>query len=447
MNIAMIGSSYVGLVSGACLADFGHKVVCVDKDATKIDALREGRIPIYEPGLDQIVADNVKAGRLSFTRDLKEGVAAADVIFLAVGTPSRRGDGHADLSFVEAAARELSAAIRPGSVVVIKSTVPVGTSDKVEHIIRTIGPAHDISVASNPEFLREGSAIADFKRPDRIIVGVNDERGRAALSEVYRPLYLNRSPLLFTSRRTAELTKYAANAFLAMKVTFINEIADLCEKAGADVQDVARGIGLDNRIGAKFLHAGPGYGGSCFPKDTSALIRIAQDFESPMRLIEATVAINETRRRAMGRKIAAAVGGDLRNRTVALLGVTFKPNTDDIREAPALAIVQALQDAGAVIRLYDPAGMEAARSALEGVQFGANPYEIADGADVLVIVTEWEEFRALDFGALKQVMKSPCLVDLRNVYRREDMMRHGFRYFSIGRPDHDIPLHLVEAAE
>jgi len=346
MNIAMIGSSYVGLVSGACLADFGHKVVCVDKDAAKIDALRQGSIPIYEPGLDQVVADNVKAGRLSFTRDLKEGVAEADVVFLAVGTPSRRGDGHADLSFVEAAARELAGAIRPGSVIVIKSTVPVGTSDKVEHILRSVNPGLDVSVASNPEFLREGSAIADFKRPDRIIVGVDDERGRMAIDEVYRPLYLNRSPVLFTSRRTAELTKYAANAFLAMKVTFINEIADLCERAGADVQDVARGIGLDNRIGAKFLHAGPGYGGSCFPKDTSALIRIAQDFESPVRLIETTVAINDARRRAMARKIAFAVGGDLKGRTVALLGVTFKPNTDDIREAPALAIVQALQDGG-----------------------------------------------------------------------------------------------------
>ncbi|MFZ5678088.1 MAG: UDP-glucose dehydrogenase family protein [Pseudomonadota bacterium] len=447
MNIAMIGSSYVGLVSGVCLADFGHRVVCVDKDEAKIDALRQGRIPIYEPGLDQVVADNVKAGRLSFTNSLKEGVAKADVIFVAVGTPSRRGDGHADMSFVEAAARELGEAVRPETVIVIKSTVPVGTSDKVEHILRTLNPALDVSVASNPEFLREGSAIADFKRPDRIIVGVNDERGRAALSEVYRPLYLNRSPLLFTSRRTAELTKYAANAFLAMKVTFINEIADLCEKAGADVQDVARGIGLDNRIGAKFLHAGPGYGGSCFPKDTSALIRIAQDFESPMRLIEATVAVNDTRRRAMARKIAAAVGGELRDRTVALLGVTFKPNTDDIREAPALAIIQALQDAGARIRLYDPAGMDAARAQLDGVAFGTSPYEIAEGADVLVIVTEWEEFRALDFDALKQVMKSPCLVDLRNVYRREDMTRHGFRYFSVGRPDHDIPLSFVEAAE
>jgi UDPglucose 6-dehydrogenase len=447
MNITMIGSSYVGLVSGACLADFGHKVICVDKDEGKIQALRRGEIPIFEPGLDQIVGDNVKAGRLSFTTDLAQGVAAADVVFLAVGTPSRRGDGHADLSFVEAAAHELAQAVRPGTVIVIKSTVPVGTSDKVELIMAGTSPALDFSVASNPEFLREGSAIADFKRPDRIIVGVNDERGRNALSEVYRPLYLNRSPLMFTSRRTAELTKYAANAFLAMKVTFINEISDLCEKAGADVQDVARGIGLDNRIGPKFLHAGPGYGGSCFPKDTTALIRIAQDFESPLRLVETTVAINDTRRRAMGRKIAAACGGDLRDKTVALLGVTFKPNTDDIREAPALAIIQALQDAGAAIRLYDPAGLENARSALAGVEFGQSPYEIAEGADVLVIVTEWEEFRALDFRMLRQVMKSPCLVDLRNVYRREDIAKHGFRYFSIGRPDHDIALQVVEAAE
>ena len=447
MNITMIGSSYVGLVSGACLADFGHKVICVDKDAAKIQALRRGEIPIFEPGLDQIVTDNVKAQRLSFTTDLAQGVAAADVVFLAVGTPSRRGDGHADLSFVEAAARELAGAVRPGTVIVIKSTVPVGTSDKVELIMAGASPALDFSVASNPEFLREGSAIADFKRPDRIIVGVNDERGRSALSEVYRPLYLNRAPLMFTSRRTAELTKYAANAFLAMKVTFINEISDLCEKASADVQEVARGIGLDNRIGPKFLHAGPGYGGSCFPKDTTALIRIAQDFESPLRLVEATVAINDTRRRAMGRKIAAACGGDLRDKTVALLGVTFKPNTDDIREAPALAIIQALQDAGAAIRLYDPAGLENARAVLEGVEFGHSPYEIAEGADVLVIVTEWEEFRALDFRMLRQVMKAPCLVDLRNVYRREDIAKHGFRYFSIGRPDHDIALQVVEAAE
>jgi UDPglucose 6-dehydrogenase len=447
MNITMIGSSYVGLVSGACLADFGHRVTCVDKDETKIAALRDGEIPIFEPGLDQIVADNVRAGRLSFTTDLAQGVAAAEVVFLAVGTPSRRGDGHADLSFVEAAARELARAVRAGTVIVVKSTVPVGTSDKVELIMAGANPALDFSVASNPEFLREGSAIADFKRPDRIIVGVNDERGRNALGEVYRPLYLNRSPLMFTSRRTAELTKYAANAFLAMKVTFINEIADLCERAGADVQDVARGIGLDNRIGPKFLHAGPGYGGSCFPKDTTALIRIAQDFESPLRLVEATVAVNETRRRAMGRKIAAACGGDLRDKTVALLGVTFKPNTDDIREAPALAIIQALQDGGARIRVYDPAGIESARAVLDNVEFGQSPYEIADGADVLVIVTEWEEFRALDFRMLGQIMKAPCLVDLRNVYRRDDIARHGFRYFSVGRPQHDIALSLVEAAE
>jgi UDPglucose 6-dehydrogenase len=447
MNIAMIGSSYVGLVSGACLADFGHKVTCVDKDKGKISALRQGEIPIYEPGLDEIVADNVKAGRLSFTVDLADGVAAADVVFLAVGTPSRRGDGHADLSFVDAAAHDLARAVKSGTVIVIKSTVPVGTSDKVELIMAGTSPALDFSVASNPEFLREGSAIADFKRPDRIIVGVNDERGRNALSEVYRPLYLNRAPLVFTSRRTAELTKYAANAFLAMKVTFINEISDLCEKAGADVQDVARGIGLDNRIGPKFLHAGPGYGGSCFPKDTNALIRIAQDFESPLRLVETTVAINDSRRRAMGRKIAAACGGDLRGKTAALLGVTFKPNTDDIREAPALAIMQSLSDAGAAIRLYDPAGMESARAALAGVEFGQSPYEIAEGADVLVIVTEWEEFRALDFRLLRQVMKVPCLVDLRNVYRREDIARHGFRYFSVGRPGHDIALRIAEAAE
>ncbi len=434
MKIAMIGSGYVGLVSGACFADFGHDVVCIDKAEAKIDALRRGEIPIFEPGLDQLVTSNVKAGRLSFTTDFAGPVGEADVVFIAVGTPSRRGDGHADLSYVHGAAREIARAIRGFTVVVTKSTVPVGTGDEVERIIREENPSAEFAVVSNPEFLREGAAIADFKRPDRIVIGMEDERAREPMTEVYRPLYLNQAPLLFTSRRTSELIKYAANAFLAMKITFINEIADLCEHVGADVQQVARGIGLDNRIGSKFLHAGPGYGGSCFPKDTLALVKTAQDHASPVRLIETTVAINDQRKRAMARKVIQAAGGDVRGKTVALLGLTFKPNTDDMRDAPSLSIVQALIDAGAKVRAYDPEGMDAARAMMPEIDYGKGPYDIATGADALVIVTEWDAFRALDFTRLKAAMASPVLVDLRNVYRRDEVEKHGFAYSSVGRP-------------
>ena len=433
MNIVMIGSGYVGLVSGVCFADFGHKVTCVDKDEAKIAALRDGRIPIYEPGLEDLVANNVRDGRLAFTTELAESVAEADAVFIAVGTPSRRGDGHADLSYVFAAAREIAEALRGFTVVVTKSTVPVGTGDEVERIIRATRPDADVAVASNPEFLREGAAISDFKRPDRIVVGTEDDRARAVMTDVYRPLYLNASPLMFTERRTAELIKYAANAFLAMKITFINEIADLCEKVGADVQQVARGIGSDNRIGSKFLHAGPGYGGSCFPKDTLALMKTAQDYDSPIRLIETTVAVNDQRKRAMARKVIRALDGDVHGKIVAILGLTFKPNTDDMREAPSLSIIQALQDAGALIRAYDPEGMDQARPLLPGVTFTANPYEAAEGASAVVIVTEWDQFRALDLARLRRLVAEPVLVDLRNIYRDEEVTRHDFRHIAIGR--------------
>jgi len=434
MHITMIGSGYVGLVSGACLADFGHQVTCVDLDASKIAKLQAGEMPIYEPGLDTLVAETVAAGRLSFTTDLAPAVAGADVVFIAVGTPSRRGDGHADLSYVHAAARDIAAALDGFTVVVTKSTVPVGTGDDVERIIRETRPDADFAVVSNPEFLREGAAIEDFKRPDRIVVGLEDERARAPMTEVYRPLYLNQAPLMFTGRRTAELIKYAGNAFLAMKITFINEMADLCEKTGANVQDVARGIGLDNRIGPKFLSAGPGYGGSCFPKDTVALVKTAQDYESPLRLVETTVAVNDTRKRAMGRKIIAACGGDVRGKTIGILGLTFKPNTDDMRESPALAIIQSLQDAGAKIRAYDPQGMDQARTLLHDVDYSADAYDAATGAECLVLVTEWNAFRSLDLARLRNVMGSPVMVDLRNVYRRQEVEAAGFSYSSVGRP-------------
>ncbi|MBP1844514.1 UDPglucose 6-dehydrogenase [Rhizobium petrolearium] len=432
MRIVMVGSGYVGLVSGACFADFGHDVVCVDKAVEKIEALKKGVIPIFEPGLDALVESNVKAGRLSFTTDLGQAVADADVVFIAVGTPSRRGDGHADLGYVYAAAREIAAAMRGFTVVVTKSTVPVGTGDEVERIIRETNPDADFAVVSNPEFLREGAAIEDFKRPDRIVVGLSDERARGVMTEVYRPLYLNQSPLLFTSRRTSELIKYAANGFLAMKITFINEMADLCERVGADVQDVSRGIGLDGRIGSKFLHAGPGYGGSCFPKDTLALAKTAQDYDSPVRLIETTIAINDNRKRAMGRKVIAAAGGDVRGKKVAVLGLTFKPNTDDMRDSPAIAVVQTLKDAGAIVSGYDPEGMENAKQLME-IEFASGPYQAAEGADVAVLVTEWNELRALDLERLKSVMKTPILVDLRNVYRRPEVEAHGFTYSGVGK--------------
>jgi len=433
MRVAMIGTGYVGLVSGACFADFGHVVTCVDKDKSKIDALERGVMPIYEPGLDALVASNVRDGRLKFTTELKTAVAEADAVFIAVGTPSRRGDGHADLTFVYAAAREIAAAIDGFTVVITKSTVPVGTGDEVERIIGETRPGCDCAVVSNPEFLREGAAIRDFKHPDRIVVGSIGDRAREVMSELYRPLYLNRSPILFTDRRTAELIKYAANAFLATKITFINEIADLAEKVGADVQEIARGIGLDNRIGSKFLHAGPGYGGSCFPKDTLALLKTGQDNEAPLRIVEAVVAVNDARKRAMARKVSAALNGDVRGRTIALLGLTFKPNTDDMRDAPSIPLITALQDMGAKVRAYDPEGMEQAKSYVSNVVFCKDSYECAQDASALVIVTEWEQFRALDFERLKATMERPVLVDLRNVYRPEDAARHGFAYESIGR--------------
>ncbi len=433
MRVAMIGSGYVGLVSGACFADFGHEVTCVDKDKSKIDALNAGQVPIYEPGLTELVAANVKAGRLKFTMDLAAVVKEADAVFIAVGTPSRRGDGHADLSFVYDAAKEIAAAVDGFTVVVTKSTVPVGTGDEVERIIREARPAADVAVVSNPEFLREGAAIQDFKHPDRIVVGTDDERARVVMTELYRPLYLNRSPVMFTGRRTAELIKYAANAFLATKITFINEIADLAEKAGADVQEIARGIGLDNRIGAKFLHAGPGYGGSCFPKDTLALLKTGQDHDTPLRIVEAVVAVNDNRKRAMARKVSHALGGDIRGKTIAVLGLTFKPNTDDMREAPSIPLIAALQDMGAKVRAYDPVGMEQSREFLKNVTFCNDAYDCAQGASALVIVTEWEQFRALDFARLKDVMARPVLVDLRNIYRPDELARHGFAYEGVGR--------------
>ncbi|QFU15956.1 UDP-glucose dehydrogenase family protein [Microvirga thermotolerans] len=434
MRIGMVGSGYVGLVSGACFADFGHEVCCVDKDPAKIAALNRGEIPIFEPGLAELVAKNVREGRLTFTTDLSGAVAAAAAVFIAVGTPSRRGDGHADLSFVHQAAREIAAALAGYTVVVTKSTVPVGTGDEVERIIRETRPDADFAVVSNPEFLREGAAIADFKRPDRIVIGAEDARAAQLMTELYRPLYLNQAPLIVTSRRTAELTKYAANAFLATKITFINEIANLCEQVGANVQDVARGIGLDNRIGTKFLHAGPGYGGSCFPKDTLALIKTAQDYEAPVRIVETVAAVNDQRKRAMGRKVIAACGGTVRGETIAVLGLTFKPNTDDMREAPSIDVIRTLQDAGARIRAYDPEGMAAARAVLSEVEYARDPYDCARGAAALVIVTEWDMFRALDLARLKAALARPIVVDLRNIYRPDDMKRNGFAYVSIGRP-------------
>ncbi|SFL40597.1 UDP-glucose dehydrogenase family protein [Methylobacterium pseudosasicola] len=434
MNITMVGSGYVGLVSGACLADFGHRVVCVDSNRDRIDALKAGQIPIFEPELGALVAENVRQDRLSFVAELEAAVAEADAVFIAVGTPSRRGDGFADLSYVYQAARSIARAMTGFTVVVTKSTVPVGTGDEVERIIREIRPDADFAVVSNPEFLREGAAISDFKRPDRIVVGTEDPRAEAVMREVYRPLYLNQAPILVTSRRTAELTKYAANAFLAAKITFINEIADLCEQVGADVQQVARGMGLDNRIGGKFLHAGPGYGGSCFPKDTLALVKTAQDAGTPLRLVETVVAVNDQRKRGMARKVIRACGG-VRGKTIAVLGLTFKPNTDDMRDAPSLAIVAGLQDAGAQVRAYDPEGMEQARPLLPGVDFAQDPYACAEGADALVIVTEWNAFRALDLARLHATMRAPILVDLRNVYRPEEARLHGFAYTSIGRAE------------
>jgi UDPglucose 6-dehydrogenase len=431
MRIAMIGTGYVGLVSAACLSEFGHHVICVDKDSGKIADLNAGRIPIFEPGLDEVVAANVKARRLSFTSALPEAVKGAEAVFIAVGTPSRRGDGHADLSFVFAAAEEIAAALAGYAVVVTKSTVPVGTSRKVEEIILRHRPQDEFDVASNPEFLREGSAISDFVRPDRVVVGCDTDRARGVLREVYRPLYLNETPILFTARETAELIKYAANAFLATKITFINEMADLCERLGGDVQDVARGIGLDGRIGSKFLHAGPGYGGSCFPKDTLALLRTSQEAGAPTRIVETVVAVNEARKKEMARKVVDAFDG-VSGKTIAVLGLTFKPNTDDMREAPSLVILPMLQAEGARIRAYDPEGTKEAAKLLD-VELCADAYEALTGADGVVILTEWNEFRALDLGRVKSLLKRPLMVDLRNIYRPQLMAEAGFTYVSVGR--------------
>jgi len=432
MRIAIIGTGYVGLVSGACLSEFGHDVVCIDKDASKVETLKAGGIPIFEPGLDDVVAVNSKAGRLSFATDLRHAVKDAEAVFIAVGTPSRRGDGHADLSYVFAAAEEIAEALTGYAVVVTKSTVPVGTSRKVEEIIRKKRPNAQFDMASNPEFLREGSALEDFRRPDRVVVGCDTERAKSVMREVYRPLFLNETPILFTSRETSELIKYAANAFLATKITFINEMADICEKVGGNVQDVARGIGLDGRIGGKFLHAGPGYGGSCFPKDTLALVQTAQELGAPSRIVEAVVGVNDARKLAMAKKIEAAFGG-VKGKTIAVLGLTFKPNTDDMRDAPSLVILPYLQKAGATIRAFDPEGHKEAAKHMQ-LNYCADTYETLEGADGVVILTEWNEFRALDFGKVKSLLKTPLMVDLRNIYRPAQMSEAGFRYISVGRP-------------
>src|SRR6201986_59086 len=434
MRIAMIGTGYVGLVSGACFADFGHEVTCVDKDAGKIEALRRGEIPIFEPGLDARVPSNVKAKRLDFTTDLASPVTEADAVFIAVGTPSRRGDGHADLSYVYAAAREIASALSGFTVVITKSTVPVGTGDEVERLIREANPSADVEVASNPEFLREGAAIRDFKFPDRIVAGTSDERAQKVIGDIYRPLSLNQAPLMFTARRTAELIKYAANAFLATKITFINEIADLAEKVGADVQHVARGIGLDNRIGTKFLHAGPGFGGSCFPKDTRALVKTALDHDVPLRIVESVLAVNDNRKRAMARKVSNVLGGNLRGKTIAVLGLTFKPDTDDMREAPSIPLVTGLLDLGAKVRAHDPVGMEQARKELPEIEYVDDPYRCVKGADPMGGGTEWVQYRTLDLERLKQEMKQPVVIDLRNIYRPEDMAAQGFVYETVVRP-------------
>ena len=433
MRIGVVGSGYVGLVSGACFADFGHEVVCVDNDEAKTAALRAGKVPIFEPGLDALIERNVAAGRLSFTTDLASTVAGSDVVFIAVGTPSRRGDGHADLTYVEAAAREIGKAIEDFTVVVTKSTVPVGTGERVEEIIRGANPDADFAVVSNPEFLREGAAIEDFKRPDRIVIGSDDPRALEVMREVYRPLFLNKSPLVEMNRASAELAKYASDAFLATKIAFINEIADLCEKTGADVQNVAHAIGLDKRIGPKFLNAGPGYGGSCFPKDTLALLKTAQDYDVPQLIVESVVSSNDKRKRAMGRRIVHAIGDMARGKKVAILGLTFKPETDDTRDSPAIAIIQALQDAGANVSAYDPQGTDQARQVLSNVDYCTSPYDAAENADAVVIVTEWDEFRALDLSRIRDQLRDLVLVDLRNIYRRPEVERLGMKYVAVGR--------------
>ena len=434
MRVTMIGAGYVGLVSGACFADFGHTVTCVDKDPGKIDRLEKGVMPVFEPGLAELVASNVKEGRLFFSLDAREAIKNAEAIFIAVGTPSRRGAGHADLSYVYAAAKEIAEHMDGFTVVVTKSTVPVGTGDEVEEIIRKANPNAKFAVVSNPEFLREGAAISDFKRPDRVVVGTDNEDARERMRELYRPLFLNETPMLFTERRTSELIKYAANAFLAVKITFINEMADLCEKVGANVQDVSKGIGLDNRIGKKFLHAGPGYGGSCFPKDTLALTKTANDHGSPVRIVDTVVQVNDARKKAMADRVIKAMGGSVKGKTIGVLGLAFKPNTDDMRDAPSLDIIPALQAAGARIKAYDPESMHEAGKMLTEVDFCDGPYHAVDGADAMVLITEWDQFRALDFDRVKKLLKSPVVVDLRNVYQPADMARRGFNYTSVGRP-------------
>jgi UDPglucose 6-dehydrogenase len=432
MRVAMIGAGYVGLVSGACLADFGHDVTCIDKDTKKVAALNSGVIPIYEPGLADLVAANVRQERLRFAADTS-AVSTADAVFIAVGTPSRRGDGHADLTYVYEAVREIAPLLSGKATVITKSTVPVGTGDEIERILRETRRDAEIQVVSNPEFLREGAAIQDFKHPDRIVVGTADAGARTVLAEIYRPLYLNAPPIIYVSRRTAELIKYAANAFLATKITFINEIADLCEQVGADVQEVARGMGLDNRIGGKFLHAGPGFGGSCFPKDAAALLKTAQDHGVALRITETVAAVNDQRKRAMARKVVGALDGSVRGKTIAVLGLTFKPNTDDTRDSPAIPLITALQDLGAAVRAYDPAGMEQAKPQLSNVHYSNSPYAAAEGAHAVVIATEWEQFRALDLARLKDVMAQAVIVDLRNIYRPDEMARAKFRYVGVGR--------------
>ncbi len=434
MRVVMVGTGYVGLVSGVCFADFGHDVICVDKDPAKIETLNSGGIPIFEPGLERLVAKNVKAGRLSFTTDLGAAMKEAEAVFIAVGTPSRRGDGYADLSYVYAAAEEIAQHMNGYAVIVTKSTVPVGTGDEVEKIIAKHHGADDFAVVSNPEFLREGAAIADFKRPDRVVVGTDDSRAQAVMRALYRPLYINETPIVFTSRRTSELIKYAANSFLAAKITFINEMADLCEAVGANVQEVAKAIGLDKRIGGKFLHAGPGYGGSCFPKDTLALVRTAEEAKVPLTIVSAVVGANEARKTRMAHKITRAMGDDVKGKTIAVLGLAFKPNTDDMRDAPSLTIIAHLQDKGATIRAYDPEAMNEAKKLLENVAYMNGPYEALDGADALVIITEWDQFRALDLARVKTLLNAPTVIDLRNIYQPETMKAAGFNYSSVGRP-------------
>ncbi len=447
MQIAMIGAGYVGLVSGACFAEFGINVVCVDNDPKKIEMLEGGEVPIYEPGLERLVANNAEAGRLSFTTDLKSAVAGSDAVFIAVGTPTRRGDGHADLQYVYAATREIAEAMDGYTVIVTKSTVPIGTGGEVERIVRETRPDADFDVVSNPEFLREGSAINDFMRPDRVVIGTDSPRARDLMRELYRVLYLIETPIVMTSRETAELTKYAANAFLAVKITFINEIADLCEKVGGDVQDVAKGIGLDGRIGKKFLHAGPGYGGSCFPKDTLALVKSAEDAGSPVRIVDTVVGVNDRRKKAMAERVLSAAGGDLKGKTVAVLGVAFKPNTDDMRDAPSLDIVPTLQRYGAKVRAFDPAAMGEAGKLLPDVEWCDGAWEAIEGADVLVVLTEWNEFRALNLTKMREKLNRPVVVDLRNVYDPDMMREAGFVYLSIGRPPvHPKPQAVSNAA-